>query len=76
MSVMKRKRRRGMSLCLPLRSEQRSWTGKGRIIHLVFFICLVTLCFGCRLLQLMSLKELDAVSMLILVLVHIAIVAA
>ncbi len=24
-----------MSLCLPLRSEQRSWTGKGTLVHLV-----------------------------------------
>lgn len=41
MSV-KMKRRRGMSLCLPLRSEQRSWTGKGRIIPCVFFVYCVT----------------------------------
>ncbi len=41
MSV-KMKRRRGTNLCLPLRSEQRSWTGKGRIIAFVFFVYCVT----------------------------------
>ncbi len=77
MTVMKMKRRRarGVNLCLPLRSEQRSWTGKGTSVHLVFFICHVTWCFGSRLLQLTSLKGLGTM-LTLLVLVLIVIVAA